>query len=41
MQNCCVLTIGMGLTSALDTFVSQANGAGEHSLCASLARVIV
>eukprot|EP00439_Symbiodinium_sp_Y106_P063643 s735_g9.t2 len=33
MQNCCALTIGMGLTSALDTFVSQASGAGEHSLC--------
>ncbi|CAE7270864.1 DTX23 [Symbiodinium natans] len=23
----------MGLTSALDTFVSQANGAGQYSLC--------
>ena len=33
IQNCCALTIGMGLTSALDTFVSQANGAGQYSLC--------
>ncbi|CAE7192210.1 DTX33, partial [Symbiodinium natans] len=33
MQNCCALSLGIGLTSALDTFVSQAHGAGQHSLC--------
>lgn len=33
MQNCCALSLGLGLTSALDTFVSQAHGAGQRSLC--------
>ena len=34
MQNCCAVTLGIGLTGALDTFVNQAYGAGQHALCA-------
>lgn len=32
MQNCFGLSIGIGLTSAMDTLVSQAHGAGEDRL---------
>lgn len=32
MQNCCGLSIGLGLAGALDTFVSQAYGAGEYEV---------
>lgn len=33
MQNCFGLSIAFGLTTALDTLVSQAHGAGQHQLC--------
>ncbi|CAK9035302.1 unnamed protein product [Durusdinium trenchii] len=33
MQNCFGLSIAFGLSTALDTLVSQAHGAGEHNLC--------
>lgn len=33
MQNCIGLSVGLGLTSALDTFVSQAYGAQQKELC--------
>jgi len=32
VQNCFGLSIGIGLTGALDTLVSQATGAGQHEL---------
>eukprot|EP00913_Durusdinium_trenchii_P010991 g10316.t1 len=32
MQNCFGLSIAFGLSTALDTLVSQAHGAGEHNL---------
>mmetsp|Transcript_90895 Transcript_90895/g.261946 ORF Transcript_90895/g.261946 Transcript_90895/m.261946 type:complete len:505 (-) Transcript_90895:101-1615(-) len=32
LQNCCGLSIGIGLASALDTLVSQAHGAGQERL---------
>lgn len=34
MQNCIGLSIGIGIASGLDTFVSQAHGAGQRRLCA-------
>ena len=33
MQNCFGLSIAFGLTTALDTLVSQAHGAQQHQLC--------
>ncbi|CAE8692772.1 unnamed protein product [Polarella glacialis] len=44
MQNCFGLSIGLGICSAMDTFVSQAHGAGQYGMCASYlqrCRVIV
>merc|ERR1712232_1048485 len=35
MQNVCGMSIGFGLLGALDTLVSQANGAEQHHLCVS------
>ncbi|CAE8698454.1 unnamed protein product [Polarella glacialis] len=42
LQNCCGLSIGIGLTSAMDTLISQAHGAGEeHLSCIYLQRARV
>eukprot|EP00931_Biecheleriopsis_adriatica_P029006 TRINITY_DN17278_c0_g1_i2.p1 TRINITY_DN17278_c0_g1~~TRINITY_DN17278_c0_g1_i2.p1 ORF type:complete len:499 (-),score=82.12 TRINITY_DN17278_c0_g1_i2:292-1617(-) len=44
LQNCCGLSIGIGLSSALDTLVSQAHGAGDDQLACiymQRARIVV